>query len=78
MFYGLDVHKEFIQVCQLDAKGANRKDYRIGGSAEEIDHWAQGLGRRDQVVLETTFTLGPSTPLSPSMRAGSWWPTPCR
>ena len=35
MFYGLDVHKEFIQVCQLDAKGANRKDYRIGGTAEE-------------------------------------------
>jgi transposase len=55
MFYGLDVHKEFIQVCQLDAKGANRKDYRIGGTAEEIDRWAQGLGRRDQVVLETTF-----------------------
>jgi transposase len=55
MFYGLDVHKEFIQICQLDAKGANRKDYRIGGSAEEIDRWSQGLGRRDQVVLETTF-----------------------
>jgi transposase len=55
MFYGLDVHKEFIQVCALDAKGANRKDYRIGGTAEEIDRWAQGLGPRDQVVLETTF-----------------------
>ena len=55
MFYGLDVHKEFIQVCELDAKGANRKDYRIGGSAEEIDRWAQGLGPHDQVVLETTF-----------------------
>jgi transposase len=55
MFYGLDVHKEFIQVCQLDVKGANRKEYRIGGSAEEIDRWAQGLGPRDQVVLETTF-----------------------
>lgn len=55
MFYGLDVHKEFIQVCELDDKGANRKDYRIGGSAEEIDGWAQGLGARDQVVLETTF-----------------------
>ena len=55
MFYGLDVHKQFIQVCQLDSKGANRKDYRIGGSAEEIDRWAQGLGPCDQVVLETTF-----------------------
>ena len=55
MFYGLDVHKEFIQVCQLDAKAANRKEYRIGGSAEEIDRWAQDLGHRDQVVLEATF-----------------------
>jgi transposase len=55
MFYGLDVHRQFIQVCQLDAKGANPKEYRIGGSAEEIDRWAQGLGPRDQVVLETTF-----------------------
>jgi len=55
MFYGLDVHKEFIQVCEIDAKATNRKEYRIGGSAEEIDRWAQGLGSRDQVVLETTF-----------------------
>ena len=55
MSYGLEVHKKFIQVCHLDAKGANRKEYRIGGSAEEIDCCAQGLGRRDQVVLETTF-----------------------
>lgn len=55
MFYGLDVHKEFIQVCEVDAKGANRKEYRIGGTAEEIDRWAQELGARDQVVLETTF-----------------------
>ncbi len=55
MFYGLDVHKEFIQVCEVDAKGAKRKEYRIGGTAEEIDGWAQNLGARDQVVLETTF-----------------------
>ena len=55
MFYGLDVHKQFIQVCELDDKGANPKEYRIGGTAEEIDGWAQGLGPRDQVVLEATF-----------------------
>ena len=55
MFYGLDVHKQFIQVCEVDAKGANRKEYRIGGTAEEIDRWGQDLGPRDQVVLETTF-----------------------
>ena len=55
MFYGLSVHKEFIQVCQLDAKGAKRKDYRIGGTAEEIDRWARDLGPSGQVVLEATF-----------------------
>ena len=26
MFYGLDVHKQFIQVCELDHKGANQKE----------------------------------------------------
>jgi transposase len=55
MFYGLDVHKEFIQVCAVDAKGAKREEYRIGGSAGAIEAWAQGLGPRDQVVLEATF-----------------------
>jgi transposase len=55
MFYGLDVHKEFIQVCAVDAKGAKRKEYRIGATAEAIEDWAQQLGKRDQVVLEATF-----------------------
>jgi hypothetical protein len=55
MFYGLDVHKEFIQVCAVDAPGRKRKEYRIGGSAEAIEAWAEALGRRDAVVLEATF-----------------------
>jgi transposase len=55
MIYGLDVHKEFIQVCALGAKGSKRKDYRIAGTQEAIADWARKLGPRDQVVLEATF-----------------------
>ena len=55
MFYGLDVHKEFIQVCALAAKGTKRKEYRIGGTAEEVEAFAQRLRPDDQVVLEATF-----------------------
>jgi hypothetical protein len=47
--------RRFIQVCAVDAQGAKRKEYRIGGSAEAIEAWARGLGPRDQVVLEATF-----------------------
>ena len=55
MFYGLDVHKEFIQVCVLDAKGTKREEYRVGGSAEEVEAFAKKLQPSDQVVLEATF-----------------------
>lgn len=55
MFHGLDVHKEFIQVCTVDGKGARRHERRIGATAEAIEAWAAELGRRDQVVLEATF-----------------------
>jgi len=55
MFYGLDVHKEFIQVCALAAKGTKRKEFRIGGSAEEVEAFAKKLRPDDQVVLEATF-----------------------
>ena len=78
MFYGLDVHKEFIQVCELDAKGAKRKDYRIGGSAEEIDRWAQALGPRDQVVLETTFHSWAIHAIVSQYAGRVVSPTPCR
>ena len=29
MFYGLDVHKHFIQVCRIDEEGKQRRDFRI-------------------------------------------------
>jgi transposase len=55
MFYGLDVHKEFIQVCALSPEGKSRHDFRIGGRAEAIEAFARRLKRTDQVALEATF-----------------------
>ena len=55
MFYGLDVHKEFIQVCALGAKGTKRKEFRVAASAEAVECFAKGLRLGDHVVLEATF-----------------------
>jgi transposase len=55
MFYGLDVHKEFLQVCALADDGRTRRDFRVGGQAEAIEAFGQRLARTDQVVLEATF-----------------------
>jgi transposase len=55
MFYGLDVHKAFIQVCELSPSGECLRQFRIGASAEEIETFAAGLGAEDAVVLEATF-----------------------
>lgn len=55
MFYGLDVHKEFIQVCALGAKGTKRKECRVAASAEAVERFAKGLRSTDHVVLEATF-----------------------
>lgn len=55
MFYGLDVHKEFLQVCALDDGGRTRKDFRVGGRPDAIEAFARRLERSDQVVLEATF-----------------------
>lgn len=55
MFYGLDVHKHFIQVCALAPDGKSRQDFRIGGDVEAIEAFARDLERTDAVVLEATF-----------------------
>jgi transposase len=55
MFYGLDVHKDFFQVCALAEDGQTRKDFRVGGHAEAIEAFGQRLARTDEVVLEATF-----------------------
>lgn len=55
MFYGLDVHKRFIQVCEIGPEGERRREFRIEGTAEAIAAFASTLGPEDQVVLEATF-----------------------
>ena len=47
MFYGLDVHKEFIQICELSAEGQRRREFRTGASAAEIEAFARTLGPED-------------------------------
>ena len=55
MFYGLDVHKEFLQVCALDEDGETRRDFRVGGTPAAIEKFGRSLDRADEVVLEATF-----------------------
>src|SRR3990172_9757612 len=55
MFYGLDIHKQFIQICEVAADGKRCGDYRIAASPEGIQAFARKLGPEDQVVLEATF-----------------------
>jgi transposase len=55
VFYGLDVHKEFIQVCRLSPGGRRRRDFRIAATEEALEAFARRLGAEDQVALEATF-----------------------
>lgn len=55
MFYGLDVHKEFVQACQLSKDGRRRRDFRIPATEEALEALARRLGPDDQVALEATF-----------------------
>jgi transposase len=55
MFYGLDVHKQFIQVCAVDGAGHLRRECRVAATPEAIERFAASLGADDQVVLEATF-----------------------
>ena len=55
MFYGLDIHKSFIQVCRIDEQGKNRCDFRINADHDSIVRFAQSLSDQDAVVLEATF-----------------------
>lgn len=55
MYYGLDVHKNFIQVCRLSADGRRRRDFTISATTEAIEAFARNLTRKDQLGLEVTF-----------------------
>lgn len=55
MYYGLDVHKDFLQVCCLSPDGKRRQDFRVGATEEAIEAFARRLTPHDQVALEVTF-----------------------
>jgi len=55
MFYGLDVHKDSIQVCRLSPDGKRRQDFQVAGTEEAIQAFARRLTPHDQVALEVTF-----------------------
>jgi transposase len=55
MYFGLDVHKKFIQVCKLSESGNVLGNYRIDGDHAAIEKFAKELKSSDSVVLETTF-----------------------
>jgi transposase len=55
MFYGLDLHQRFIQVCRIDTTGQARSDFRIDATHDAITAFAETLGPEDAVVLEATF-----------------------
>ncbi|MDY0110690.1 MAG: hypothetical protein RBT60_12230 [Candidatus Krumholzibacteria bacterium] len=42
MYYGLDVHKDFIQVCRLWPDGKRRQDSQISATAQDIVAFGHG------------------------------------
>jgi transposase len=55
MYYGLDVHKDFIQVCCINASNTSRRDFKIPTTREAMEKFADELSDQDQLVLESTF-----------------------
>jgi hypothetical protein len=54
-YVGLDVHKQFIEVCILDAAGHVVWRGRTSCLRDELEHFAQTrLQKTDQVALEAT------------------------
>ena len=57
MYYGLDVHKDFIQVCRLSGDGRQRLNFPIPATSKAIEAFAGTLSSEDQVALEVTFHM---------------------
>jgi transposase len=55
LYYGLDVHKDFIQVCVINASNTYKNDYKFETTREKLEKFAAALEVEDQVVLESTF-----------------------
>ncbi|MCP3880370.1 MAG: IS110 family transposase [Sulfitobacter sp.] len=55
MYYGLDLHWKFIQVCALDGRGQEKQSFKLATTHEAITAFGKTLGPQDQVVIEATF-----------------------
>lgn len=55
MFYGIAVHKKFIQVCAVDGSGAVTREFRIEARRPALETFGATLGSEDSLVLEATF-----------------------
>jgi|JI10StandDraft_1071094.scaffolds.fasta_scaffold194869_2 transposase len=54
-YYGLDVHKNTIEICKLFREGTSRETSSFPTSKENIREFAKSLREDDKVVLEATF-----------------------
>lgn len=59
MFYGLDIHKKFIQVCCLSEDGKERRDSKISTELLVLEKFTKSLTESDSVVMEVTFVTWP-------------------
>ena len=53
-YIGLDVHKKWIQICILDARGKVLFEGRSPATADQIRGFARSLRPSDQIALEAT------------------------
>lgn len=59
-FVGLDVHKQFIEVCVIDRKGKVLCRSRVDCRRDELERFAtQELRKTDRVALEATTNTWP-------------------
>jgi transposase len=59
MFFGLDIHKNFIQVCRLSPDGKERREYQVKTIPADLESFANQLSEADSVVMEVTFVTWP-------------------
>jgi hypothetical protein len=82
MFYGLDVHKQFIQVCRIDDEGKQRCDFRIDADRDSILAFAESLTEHRADFIPEVELPGPRIPTVGEERAAAntirWTTSPTR
>lgn len=55
MYYGLDLHKEFVQVARLSSDGHACQQWQVPTTPEDLEAFAKKLEPQAAVAMETTF-----------------------